>query len=269
MMTRMKTAIFAGLAALSGPASAQMLDDVVDGRLLTGWRMEDGRHMAAIELRLAPGWKTYWRAPGDAGIPPRFDWSGSRNLSGMEAHFPVPDVFWQNGLRSIGYEDTLVLPIELAPKRANEAIQLNGTFQIGVCEEICIPVSLQFEAELPPRAGSGGDAIRAALADRPLTAAEAGVGRVICGVEPIADGVRVTVSVEMPRMASSEEIVVEFQDPEVWIAEAETVRDGGRVTAVTEMVPPNAQPFAMARDGVRITVLGGGRAVDISGCTGG
>ena len=57
--------------------------------LLTGWRLEDGRHAAAIRIRLDPGWKTYWRAPGDGGIPPSFDWQGARNLAGWSVHWPA------------------------------------------------------------------------------------------------------------------------------------------------------------------------------------
>ena len=135
-----------------------------------------------------------------------------------------------------------------------------GRIVMGVCEDICIPVNLAVRAELPMGQGVGEGAIRQALANRPDTAANAGVGRVECRVEPISDGLRVSISIEMPRLPGTEQAVIEFSDPAVWVSEAETTRSGGQLVAVADMVPPNAAPFAMARDGVRVTVLGGGHA---------
>ncbi len=61
-----------GLTAV--PALAQdQFDLPVTGQVLEGWVRADGTRMAAVQLDLEPGWKTYWRAPGDAGIPPSFD----------------------------------------------------------------------------------------------------------------------------------------------------------------------------------------------------
>ncbi|WP_316648240.1 protein-disulfide reductase DsbD domain-containing protein [Ovoidimarina sediminis] len=255
-------------ALLSAPAVAQGIADVVNARILPGWRMEDGRHMAAVRLALEPGWKTYWRAPGDAGIPPQIVWSGGGNVRGIEAHWPVPVVFWQNGMRSVGYKGEVVVPIEIASERAGEDIHLDARLDIGVCEDICVPVSLELSGVLPASGAAPNPVIRAALANRPMTADEAGVGRVVCATEPISDGIRVTVSVDMPRHFPEEETVVELADRSVWISEPETRRDGGRLVTAAEMVPPDAKPFAMARSDVRVTVLGGGQAVDIRGCTG-
>ncbi len=263
----MRICALAMLAPLS--AAAQNLGEVVDAQLLPGWRMENGRHMAALRLTLAPGWKTYWRAPGDAGIPPQFDWSGSRNVRGAIAHWPTPGVFHQNGMRSVGYRDELTLPIEFAPATPGRPMTAEGRIVIGVCEDICIPVNMQVTAELPAGTGAGEGLIRAALADRPVSASDAGVGRVTCRVEPISDGLRLTVVAELPRLPGAEESVIEFADPAVWISEASTSRAGGVLTAVAELVPPQAAPFAMARDGVRLTVLGDGHAVDIQGCKAG
>ena len=98
------------------PAHALTQDDVVSARLLSGWQTDRGTHMAALELALAPGWKTYWRAPGDAGIPPSFDFSASTNLKSVRFHWPRPAVFDLNGMQTIGYHDHLVLPIEVTPE---------------------------------------------------------------------------------------------------------------------------------------------------------
>ncbi len=253
-------------ALLPLPAPAQNLGDVVEARLLPGWRMDNGQHMAALQLTLAPGWKTYWRAPGDAGIPPEFDWSGSANIRAAVPHWPTPGIFDQNGMRSVGYTGVLTLPIEFAPRRPGAPMTAQGRIVMGVCEDICVPVNLQVTAELPMGTGAGAGAIQAALADRPVSAATAGVGRVVCTVEPISDGLRLTVTVDLPRLPGTEQAVIEFADPAVWISEAKTSRSGDRLRAVADMVPPEAAPFAMARDGVRVTVLSAGHAVDIRGC---
>lgn len=256
-------------AALAAPSFAQGIADVVDARILPGWRMEDGRHMAAVSLALDPGWKTYWRAPGDAGIPPRIVWSDAGNVQAVRAHWPVPIVFWQNGMRSVGYEREVVVPLEILTKRAGEDIVLDARLEIGVCEDICIPVTLDLSGVLPASGGAPNPEIRAALADRPMTEAEAGVRGVVCRTEPISDGLRVTVSIDMPPHFPNEETVVELADRSVWVSEPETRRDGTRLVTVAEMVPPEAQPFAMARSDVRVTVIGAGQAVDIQGCTAG
>ncbi len=257
------------VAALPLAAVAQNVDDVVSGSILPGWQMEGGTQMAAIRIELAPGWKTYWRAPGDAGIPPRFSWQGSENLAGFAPHWPVPDVFVQNGLRSVGYDGAVTIPIELRPQDPTAPIHVEGEMEIGVCLDICIPATIAFSAELPPAPGADNKVIRAALADRPMTEGEAGVGAVICRTEPISDGLKVTVTIDMPQMSGEEDAVVELADPSVWVAEPSVTRAGGVLTAVTEMVPPDAAPFSMARQDVRVTVLGDGQAVDIQGCTGG
>lgn len=243
--------------------------DVVDVQVLPGWRTEDGSHMAGLRLLLEPGWKTYWRSPGDGGIPPRFDWNGSTNVRSVAVHWPVPTAFSQNGLTSIGYAGEVLVPLEITVSAAGAAV-LGGTVEIGVCEEICVPVSFDVRADLAPAgAGQGSDAIRVSLADRPMTAGEAGVKAATCVSEPISDGMRVTVTLDVPRLAAAETTVIEIADPTVWVSQAETTRDGDRLTAVADLVPPAAEPFAIARGDLRFTVLGDGHAVDVRGCTAG
>jgi DsbC/DsbD-like thiol-disulfide interchange protein len=82
--------------------------------LIEGWRMENGRHMAGIRIALAPGWKTYWRAPGEGGVPTVLSLSSAEGIAGMAIHWPRPEVFFTNGMRSIGYHDDVVLPVEFA-----------------------------------------------------------------------------------------------------------------------------------------------------------
>jgi DsbC/DsbD-like thiol-disulfide interchange protein len=250
-------------SALAGPP-----EDVVTMDILPGWETGTGTHMAGIRLTLAPGWKTYWRAPGDAGIPPAFSWQGSENIAAAQFHWPVPEVFHTNGMQSIGYSGQVVIPIELTPTRPGEVARLAGDVEIGVCHDICIPVRLSFDAALLP----GGDrdvAIATALVDRPLTMDEAGVGAVHCAVELSDDGLWVTAEVEMPSAGADEVVVIEAGDPQVWVSEAETARNGNMLTARVQMIHISGNGFALDRAAMRITVLGGDMAVDIPGCPAG
>jgi DsbC/DsbD-like thiol-disulfide interchange protein len=131
------------------PVAAQdKFDMPISGEILHGWQQADGTRMAAIKLTLAPGWKTYWRSPGDTGIPPQFDWSRSRNLGGVGITWPAPHVYREGGVVTIGYKDQLILPVTLAPRRAGAPLKLNTTLDIGVCRDICIPHRMKLKATI-------------------------------------------------------------------------------------------------------------------------
>lgn len=253
---------------IAAPLSAGPADGVVELEVLQGWRTNDGTHMAGLQLRLDEGWHTYWRAPGDGGIPPRFGWQGSENIDGAAFHWPVPEVFDQNDMRSIGYTGTVVIPVELNMIDDGAPARMRGQVQIGVCEEVCVPVLLSFNAELP-LAGARNPSIVAALLDRPRTAAEAGVGDVTCALEPTDRGLRVTTRVEMPPMRGTENVVIEAGDQQVWVSQPQTWRDGNALFARSEMIHVNGGGFTLNRSEVRITVIAGSQSVDIRGCSAG
>jgi len=260
------------LALSPATATAQsnivVLDDVAKVDILPGWRTKDGTQMAAIRVRLAPGWKTYWRAPGDGGIPPRFSWEGSKNLKAVQFHWPTPEVFTINGVRSIGYHDELILPMELTPASASdEPIHARASVELGVCEEICLPMEVNLSADIFP--GDAEDAkIRASLSNQPVSARAIGIEGATCTVEQISDGLRITARVEMPDIGS-EIAVIELPDKTIWISQTDMGRQGAVMTATADMVPANAAPFLLNRSELRITVLGDEKAVEILGCPAG
>ncbi len=250
------------------PANAQFFsaDEVVEVTLLPGYRVDGDSHMAAIRIRLAPGWKTYWRAPGDGGVPTVLRLTQADGVAGMAIHWPRPQVFFTNGLRSIGYEGDVILPLEFALNASGEA-SVSGRLDIGVCQDVCMPISVDLSGILPNITTRDG-AIAAALSDRPLTASEAGAGAVTCAIEPISDGLRVTVRAQVPDTGRDETLVVEHRDPMIWVSEATTQRDGGWITGVADVVPADHGPFAMNRGDLRITVIGSQSAIELSRCTG-
>lgn len=258
-----KSLAFALLAA--SPALAQSQDDLLAADLRSGWQMENGHHMAALHLTLAPHWKTYWRAPGAAGIPPQFDWSGSQNVKSVALHWPSPQIITLNGIDSIGYLDDLVLPIEVVARDPSKPVVLQLDMVLGICKDICMPAALSLTGTLDGP-GAPDKLIATALTQRPKSATEAGLTAIACDVAPIADGMRIDARIGLPRQGNPETVVFETADATVWVAEATATRDGATLTAATDLVPQDAAPFALDRSGIIVTVIGQGHSVEIRGC---
>jgi DsbC/DsbD-like thiol-disulfide interchange protein len=259
----------AALIALPFGAAAEDYANVVSARVLPGWIQPDGSRIAGLEITLAPGWKTYWRAPGDAGIPPVFDWSASRNTSVPNVVWPTPKVFDQNGMRSIGYTDRVVLPILLRATEATRPVRLKAEIDIGVCRDVCMPQTLSVSGEIPAGPGVRDAAIAAAIADTPFSAREAGVRNVSCRLSPGTQGIDVVATVTLPTTGGTEHVVIETDNPMIWVSETETRRNGDRLEARATMAHVEGGSFAVNREGLRLTVLGKSHAVDIQGCPAG
>lgn len=251
--------------ALATPALAFTQEDVMQGDMRPGWQTESGTRMTALHLSLAPGWKTYWRSPGDAGIPPSFDWSGSENLRAVRFHWPRPHVFELNGMKTVGYHDELVLPIEVTPIDPALPVRLRGTVDLGVCSDICLPASVAFDT-LAEGTGGPDPLIAAALADQPVSAQAAGLIGIGCTVDPIRDGLRLTAAIDLPHEGGEETVVFESATTGIWVSESEASRQGGRLTAAADLVPPDGAPFALDRSSVTVTVISDRQAVEIRGC---
>lgn len=260
--------VLAGIAA-AGTAAAQVQPSaqVAQARLLQGWRQPDGSHLAAIAIDLAPGWHTYWRAPGEAGIPPRFDWSGSRNLRSVAYEWPRPERFSLYGVRTLGYAGALVLPVRMVPEDPDAPIEAELALSYGVCRDICIPAEASLAAQLPAQGPAQNRApIEAALAERARSADEAGVTAVSCGLAPGDGGMELTAEVTFRSPPGPDQLaVIETSDPGLWIAPSESRTEGRTVTARAS-IEGSPQGAVVARDRIRLTVLDGRRVVDIPGC---
>lgn len=241
------------------PAFGQAVNDVMSVSVLPGWRNADGTHVAGIEVRLEPGWKTYWRQPGDAGIPPLFDWSASQNLVDADLVWPEPKVTWILGMRTIGYADRVVFPLLIEAADA-DPIQLDGHIQMGVCEEICIPVSVRVSAELPGQ-GRFDATIQSAIDSQVPRSNQT----VTCSFAPTEDSMALTLTV--PKTSNHPpELVVEVAEHGMWIAEPKVRSGPTGWTAQTEILSPSGQPTAVARNGVRVTAFTGDTSVEYLGC---
>ncbi len=142
-----------------------------DVRLVTGG-VSDGKLEAGVEIRLASGWKTYWRYPGDSGIPPRFDWTGSRNVRAASVSFPAPRRFSDGASgHSIGYKSgSVLMPVSVDLEAPDKATRLELSLDFAVCEALCVPAHAQLSLDVPPGPGTPNAALAAARASVPAPA---------------------------------------------------------------------------------------------------
>src|SRR6201996_8665546 len=135
------------IEARAQDASPWLRDGHSAVRLLAGSR-SGAVLLGGIALQLQPGWKTYWRTPGDSGVQPRFDFSKSENVEAVTILWPAPTKFDDGaGGHSLGYHDQVVLPLRIVAKNADKPVTLRAAVNYAVCEKLCIPV--EADAELP------------------------------------------------------------------------------------------------------------------------
>ena len=207
------------IAAISGTAAfaadeSPWSNDIRSGvRLIAGANGKDDVALrAGIEIKMQPGWKTYWRYPGDSGVPPRFDFSGSENLKDAKVLFPAPHLFTDATGHSLGYKNSAVFPLVIAPQQPGKPVRLRMKIDYAVCEKLCVPAEGSAELTL----GSGASARNA-----DLSAAEARVPRTVPAAQISLTAKRVTaaakpmVNVDLAASAGqSVELFVEGPTPE-------------------------------------------------------
>ena len=115
-----------------------------------------------LQFRMKPGWKIYWRSPGDAGFPPQANWAGSVNLARAELAWPSPERFSVLGLETLGYRNEVVLPITASPFDPGKEMALRARVRFLTCNDVCVPYETDLALALP----SGANAREAALIDR-------------------------------------------------------------------------------------------------------
>jgi DsbC/DsbD-like thiol-disulfide interchange protein len=122
---------------------------------------------AGVELRMAPGWKTYWRYPGDSGVPPRFEFEQSENVKSVTVLWPAPRRFNDTDGTTIGYKDNVVFPLRIEPKDRNKPVTLRLKLEYAVCERICIPVDAKADLALDGQSQGNDASVAAAEAAVP------------------------------------------------------------------------------------------------------
>src|SRR3979490_53932 len=138
------------VAAQAADASVWDADSRAGVRLIAGNRAQaaDAPPRAGGELTLAPGWKTYWRYPGDSGVPPCFDFSNSQNVKSLKIAWPAPHRFTDDSGATIGYKNGVIFPLRIVPQDPAKPVLLRLKLDYAVCEKLCVPAEGRAELVL-------------------------------------------------------------------------------------------------------------------------
>ncbi len=132
-----------------------------------------GSFHAAVEIQLQLGWKTYWRMPGESGVPPNFDWSAAQNVAETRVLYPAPIRMSDQSGELIGYKTAVTFPVVVKPRVTSQPVQLVVALEYGICRDICIPTEVKLELALPaePATSTRDAAIALAISKVPRVAA--------------------------------------------------------------------------------------------------
>jgi len=221
--------------------------------------------LGGVAFQLQPGWKTYWRTPGDSGVPPRFDFSKSDNVEAVTILWPAPQKFDDGaGGVSMGYHDQIVLPLRIVAKTIDKPVTLRAAINYAVCEKLCIPVEANAELTFNSVASTEDSTLFAALATVP---------------KPANIGDPNPLTILDVRREGKDQVLVDVASPNDrpvnLFVEGPTPDWGLPVPKLVEHSPPGIKRFAFQLDGVppgvdpngaalKLTLVGGNHSYEFN-----
>jgi DsbC/DsbD-like thiol-disulfide interchange protein len=236
-------------------------------RTIAGARTAGATYLrAGVEIRMMRGWHTYWRYPGDAGVPPQFSFEGSRNVKHVDVLWPAPERKVDSGGTSIGYSAGVIFPLRIVPQEAGKPVALRLRLQYAICEKLCVPAEGRSDLTL-----TGGRTSQ----DQALTAAEGRVPKRLNLGEGGDLSIRSIRREQGP--ANKERVVVDVAGPAGVDLFAEGPDQQWALPVPTPITgaPPGLQRFAFELDGaptgasyrgamLTLTAVMPGRAIEVA-----
>ena len=221
--------------------------------------------LGGVAIQLQPGWKTYWRTPGDSGVPPRFDFSKSDNIEAVTVLWPAPKKFDDGaGGTALGYKQQVVLPLRIVAKNADKPVTLRANISYAVCDKLCIPVEAHAELAFASVASTEDGNLSDALNTVP---------------KPANIGDPSPLTIRDVKREGKNNVLVDVTAPEgkevSLFVEGPTPDWALPVPRLVEQSPPGIKRFALELDGLppgasaegaalKLTLVGGDRAYEFN-----
>jgi thiol:disulfide interchange protein len=155
-MSSLLPAFLLALAAAFAPAALAapiVKTEHVEAALVAEFRSaQPGKPVhVGLRLRMVPHWHTYWKNPGDSGLPTRIQWELPPGWKAGEIQWPYPQPLPVGPLMNYGYEDEVVLLVPLTPPATAQPgpAQIRAKAEWLVCKDVCIPEKGELDLALP------------------------------------------------------------------------------------------------------------------------
>lgn len=226
-------------------------------RMLNAGQQSDVWH-SGIYITMQKGWKTYWRVPGDGGVPPSFDWSGSENVETATVMMPLPHRFIDENGEGIGYKTEVVFPVDVKPNDPAKPVRLSLNMFYAVCNDICVPVQAQVKVNLDAKSASASDKFRlkVARAAVPVNSEKSRLTVLSLGQVETDGKTSLEVSLKGIRSPSKADIFVETEGNS-YFRKPKLVNQSGEVTKWRIAVDSFDDSLSLAGKSVRLTIADG------------
>ncbi|MBI5162849.1 MAG: thioredoxin family protein [Magnetospirillum sp.] len=262
--------LLAGRAVAAEPGASEWVDnDAGAVRLIAAVTAAGDASSipAGVQFRLGEGWKIYWRTPGDAGYPPKIDWSGSTNIGTPVLSWPAPKRFVLAGLQNHGYAGTVVLPVEIPLAHPGAAVRLAATVDYLACSQVCVPMQARLALDLPAGPAAPSAAVHelgrfAALV--PGDGARHGLAVASAGVSGDGNDAVLHLEVTASEPFAHPDAFVEAPDVANFDQPRLSLEDGGRRARFAIPVVPGTVAAPLPGQRMTVTVVDGMRAMEAS-----
>jgi len=219
---------------------------------------------AGLHITLEEGWKAYWRSPGEVGLPPEIDWTGSQNLEAVEVLWPAPTRFRAFGIENYGYAKEVTLPLNITLTDPGAPLEMRASVFLLVCADVCVPEEAELSLSLP--AGTGLDGPSAGLIAKAAAQVPVDIAQAEAELSSVAfsfDGGALILEAERPQGWQNPAVFPELEGGFTFGIPDIRVGDGGtRLWASLPVRPDPVDPGAdHLSDALRLTLTDGAWAV--------
>jgi DsbC/DsbD-like thiol-disulfide interchange protein len=219
----------------------------------------DGLRQGALVIEPKPGWITYWKEPGDVGIPPAITPAPGALTTVETIGFPVPKVLMNGEMIDVGYDHPVTLPLSLKHAPNDKAVTLSAF--VGVCQNICIP--FQADLSVAPDPSGTANPVESALVAAAHARVPAGPSEDFHVIDHrmSADEKQLVVRLKMPASASAPKVFVSGPSGHVFVT-AEASSGAAGETVLTVPIGKLPKKYKLAGKHWGILVVSGNHAME-------
>ncbi len=129
----------------------EIINNIDTGQVRVLQSFDGENNVVALQFKLKNGWKIYGKDSGSVGLPPSFDFLGSKNIASYEVLWPEAinqeEVIGDSKISYSVYKDEVILPIQIKLEDAKKPAFVELSVNYGVCKNICVPAHSKFSFE--------------------------------------------------------------------------------------------------------------------------